>query len=499
MRTFSFSKFIVLFVTIWVSIIYLIVFPITTEYMNDDADITIWVISIIGWGLLFFCLLTWKHLTGNLFTIYSIFVVFAFLFTYGQCLMWALGIHLPGEIGASRLYTLGVPTKEGIIRTQLYSLVGLLVFHCGAILSYKKHDYRETATFLLPKDDLTDKYPRERDILFYVCKLTSIISTPLMFYSIIRNIAINRLYGYGAALYNAEVVASQNNIVLLLRMMYFPSIIGLLIGSKYRSQIVRVCYINFFIFTVLSIFAGDRGEWLFPLCFLLWMHHKYKSRLNIKKIFRFCIIGILLIIISVGVRNSRSSGVTVSGLLSAIAGESNPIVSAIFELGGSMRPTLIVMQYGWGKYPFGNTYILALFGMVTERLIMVFIPNYRSLSSWFSRSYLGISYGAGFSFLAEAIINYGPYVALIALFILGVAGSKIMFSVEKIDANDEPIKAFIGISTAYAMIQGIRNTLLVAAKTWVFSTLLIYLLYVVYRSYIMKRKKYLNPLSSDLK
>lgn len=480
MKRVSFIKLFVTVITIIVTSIYLVEFPNDSGMFINNIDGTIYILSLLGWVCLFFCIITWKKLTGCFISMYSIYLLFIVLFTYGQCLMWALGIHLPDEIGKSYLYTFNIPNKISILKTQMLTLASIMAFHCGSVMFFNKGEKRKVSTINVTK--------RKRLCLYNICILTSIISTPLMFYSIIRNIIISRVYGYGAALYNTDVVAAQNNLILLLRLMYFPSIVGLLIGSKYEKRIMYICYINFFVFTLLGLLAGDRGEWLFPLFILVWMHNKYLKKIDFTRLLKYAFVGLVLVIISVAIRDSRSNGITAKGVIDAIIGETNPIVSAVFELGGSMRPTLIILENGWGQYPFGNSYILALLGMVTERIIMMFIPDYLSLSAWFSHSYLGIRYGAGFSIVAEALMNYGPYVALISIYLLGALCSKLFFSIENIDINHYPIYVFFAIGTAYSLLQIIRNTLLVGLKMWIFSTVIMIVIYHVYYLISNRRK-----------
>lgn len=486
MRKVPLSKFIAFSLFVLLLVVYCSLYLYFREETGDNLKTFIWVLSLMGWAQFAMSIVTWWKVSGSFFSIYSIFLTISYLFTFGQCLMWGIGIHLPGEIGQARLYTLPVPTQSSIVQTQIITLIGLLCFHTGAVLLFKdqsNHNMIQTG-----KQSFDVKVvENQRNVLFQVCKITSIVSTPLMFYSIVRNILINRQFGYGAALYNADVVASQNNVILLLRMMYIPSILGLLIASRYRKNIYRICYTNFGIFMVLSLFAGDRGEWLFPLCLIVWMHHKYYKRINAQKAIKYAVLAVLLVTISVAVRNTRSSGVTVSGIIDSIVGERNPIVSGFFELGSSMRPTLILIQHGWGTYPYGNSYLHAVLGMVTERVIRLYQSNYIGLSSWFSQNFLGITYGAGFSFIAEAVMNYGPYGSIIVLFVLGMISSKFMFSVENMDYNNSPLGVFLKVSTCYSMLQGIRNTLLTATKTWIFSTVLIILLYYLYSSLLKRR------------
>ncbi len=468
---------VVLFETTVAVLLYLVLY--NAAFSNFSS--TIYVLSVLGWIELVFCFISMKRKCGKFFTLYSIFMGFAFLFTYGQCLLWAFGIHLDHEISNTRLYRLGFPTEESIIRAQMLTLTGLQVFHCGALLAFRKKAVQERA--------LSDRFfsAGNKSALLKASWICNLVSTPFMVYSILRSIAINRVYGYGATLNNAEVVATQNNLIMLIRLMYIPSLFGILIASDYKKWSVRFCYLSFFAYMIISMLAGDRGEWLFPLFFLVWMHHRFYKPIRARSLAAYLLLGLLFVTVSVGIRESRSAGVTISGFAEALVGSENPIISAVFEMGSSMRPTVVLTQYGWNNYPYGNSYLLAIVGMITERPLRALIPGYQSLSSWFSGSFLGINYGAGFSFLAEAFSNFGPYLFLAAMFIIGVLFSKFMFFAESIDNSNRPVLIFFAMATANSMILSIRNTMLVSLKYWAYSTLPI--LAVCYFLYALTAKK----------
>lgn len=473
------------FLTAIGTLVFFLIYCACYELKFINEDIAIFLLSVLGWISLVFSIFTWKKITGMYFTLYTIFIIFAYLFNYGQCLMWALGIHFKGEIGTTWLYTLPIPSKNGIIKTQMISLMGLVAFHCGALLMARKTRKDKIARI----DSGKILKNLESRVLWEICRVTLIISMLCMYYALIRDVVINRIYGYGATLYNQDVVASQNNIVLLVRMMFFPSIIGILIGRGYNKTDRIVCYLAFAVFVILNIMGGHRGTWIYPLIILIWMDHTFIKRINVKKGFLYLISGIFIVLLTVAVRNTRGTSISLSSIMYSVINEENPIVSAVFEMGGSMRPALIITEHGWGKYPYGNTYILAVFGMVTERVIKIFIPNYIGVSSWFSQVYLGIKYGAGFSMIAEALINYGPYSSIPFLFLLGVIYSRLI-TTNDVDVNEHPLTMFVKISALYVMIYSVRNYILGSLKLFVFSTLFIYIAVLFVRNYKKARLRH---------
>ncbi len=473
------TKFVSIFICILAFVIYLFVYG-----ELSGSKTVIYILSLLGVVEFVWCYVSLKRVTGKFFSLYGIFLLFAFLFNYGQCLMWAFGIHYRNEIGTANIYTSGIPTGDTIVKTQLLTLMGLLAFHTGALLIMKK-----------PKVDIEEEYINpciiqvnlKAQALHLACLIAIIVSLPLMYLYQIRDILVNAYYGYGATLYNATVVSSQNNVIELLRQMYFPALVGLLISSGYRKKTVCFCYVSFALYTLLHLMAGNRGEWIFPLFILVWMHHSFVKKMSIKKIIVYSLVGSFIVSVCVGLRNVRDTGISFSALISAMLIDDNPIVSAVFELGGSMRPAILITESGWGIYPYGNTYLLALMGMVTEKFIPFFVPDYVSVSYWFSHYYLKLNFGIGFSLIAEAFINFGPNIAIVFLLFIGMVYS-VFISSDHLNVNNNPLKVFLKICALNAMILSVRNYILGSFKQFIFSTLTIYILAILFFSIFKKRK-----------
>lgn len=440
-------------------------------------------VVILSWiGIVFFtlCYINWKKITGTWFSLYSIFYIFLCLFMFGQCFMWAFGIHDDGEIGKMNLFRFGVPaTEKGILTAQLMAISGVVMLHGGVSLFYKKDNNQIRYE--------TDFNSSTDGTLFLVSCGACVIGTVATFYSLARNIVVNSIYGYGATLYNAEVVSSQSNLILLVRMLFFPALVGMLVGSNFKCSVCKIVYGIFTVFVVVSLFAGDRGEWIFPLLILIWMHHNYVKRIDKKKLLLYAIVGLVLIAVSVAVRNVRSDGVTLQAIFEELVSNENPIVSAFFEFGRGMQHSAILMERGWDSYPYGNTYILSILGMITDAIPRMLISGYQSLSTWYSSEFLGIPYGAGFSIIAEGLINFGPYFFWVPLFFIGAILSRFAFGLNDGLRDTNSLNAFMKISITYCAIQGIRNTTLTSLKMFVFSTVMIYFATVIFKNLLGRR------------
>lgn len=463
------SSFLALLMLIPAIALFLFLFQIPNDMANSS---TVWFLSVLGWCVYLFCLYVWKRKTGQLFCPYIIFFSFAFVFHYGQCLMWAFNIHLENEIGTRLLYgsiVAGVPYLRDIIRTQVLCLMGLYAFHCGALLVSKRDISNKSDKMNIYQFDKQPINVIYRRILLAVSIVSFLISMPLSVYDELQVFFLNQQYGYGASLYggfdNSFIHWSR-----LLSWLYFPSMIGLLIGSSYRLRYRVIVYVSFLLYSILSFGAGDRGTVLYTACFLIWAHHCFYKHINWKQFLVLLISALFVIQLFVGIRNIRSEGVSLAGLTEAIMLEKNPLVSAFFEMGSTMSVVIILLKSGWNIYPFGNTYLLAIPGMITDKIILFFIPNYSNISGWFSQTYLNISFGAGFSMIGEALVNFGPYCSLLVLFILGIICSKLMYIC--LTKSTNLLFMFFQISTARMLVSMCRDQILVGLKTWFFSTFL---------------------------
>lgn len=463
------------FFSLFCFVLYIAIFDI-----NISNYSLIQINSVLGIFLLVYCLLTWHQCSGKWFDLYTICLVFMFLFTYGQCFMWALGIHSDTEIGKSWAYGVGTITPQIVYKTQLLTLISILMFHCGCIWSYKS------------EKKVRKKNIQEREVesyyLFRASIIATSISTPLKYYVTLSNAINTRIYGYGSNLYNPDVVNRQNNIVILLSMMYFPALVGLLISSNYNKWVIRFTYINIIIFSALSALSGSRGEWIYAITLLIYMHHVLYRKINIKRFLLYILLAIFIINIGYIIRVARLEGMSMDAVRHAFLGESHPIRDTFFEMGGTMIIPAIILRNGWGSYPYGNTYILALLGMFTEKGLSYVIPGYSAVGGWFSHSYLGLSFGAGFSFVAEALMNFGPYIGAVFIGFLGLLLGRFVSGEVKPDGS--PISNFFSVSITYCIVRAIRNTSISGLKIFIFSTLLIYVIYFALKNVRLKKLYY---------
>ncbi|MCJ7992213.1 hypothetical protein MUB15_28550 [Priestia sp. OVS21] len=72
-----------------------------------------------------------------------------------------------------------------------------------------------------------------------------------------------------------------------------------------------------------------------------------------------------------------------------------------------MKPTIVLQNGGWTDWPYANTYLLAVLGMVTNKLIYILGIPFELVSAWFSQDYLGLTWGLVFLLLLKRFLTEG--------------------------------------------------------------------------------------------
>ena len=432
-------------ISAYLYLLFLILFLLCDSFFKDN--IPIFIFSILGVLVFIFINYSYKKNTGRIFDLYIITIWFMFLFNFGQCFAWAFNIHYEGEIGSTVLFRYFVPNSLDIVRAQLAFLMCIIVFH-GTIIFFKNSKTKK----MVSKEMIS----KERGTLFKASKLMALFIIPTEFYYTVTNYIQAKNYGYGS-LYYGELAEQGSKILTVLNYSFFPCLVGLLVGSNYRKNIRQLVYLVFFIYVLLNLLLGDRGSWIYTLFILIWMHHTYYVKISKKNFFIFIIVSFLLLYLVFAIVSVRNQGINFNSVVNALSSSTtNPIISALFEMGGSMGINIIVIRDNI-KYPLGNSYLLSLLGAISTRIPKIFDINYITLTRWFSQEYLGIAWGAAFTIFAEGIVNLGVYFAPLIFVLYGILLKKVLLL--KRNSYLSPIRIYIYLSIVSFFLNMIRNTM----------------------------------------
>ena len=429
-------------------------------------------VLLLSWvGLFQFIFIVYVHfkVLHRLFDLNSIFILISFLFNFGQCFLWLIGVHSDTEIGRGLLFKHYSVDSNQIFRSQLFFLISVLAFYVGTILFRRSHE----KTFGKNIDFKS---------IFKCSALLSIVVVPITFYSLINSFIKAQKNGYFSLYYGND--PTSTSLFSLFQFSFFICLIALLIGSRYNKKIMILVYSLFSVYMAIDIAMGDRGEWFYKLLILIFMHHVLYKRITKKQALYSLLIIIALLYLLQAIVSVRDTGITIDSIKNALMIKtSNPIVSSVFEMGGQMGINVINVNYPI-SYPFGNTYVLSFLAMPSMRILALLGIDYIPLTEWFSSDYLHLNYGAAFTMYSEAIVNTNLFLAPFVLFAEGIVFSSVL-NVYKSTMNHNPFFSLFCISMCAYLFNMIRNTAHEFFKYWFlgcFPLLIFILLYYYFTS-----------------
>lgn len=471
------------------TLISLIAYTIFTSVINYlevsyiyNCEKLLFLMSWVGVIILFYCIYSWYVITKTLFCPYIIFLSFLAFFNFGQCLMWSIGVHSYNEIGKIAMYeALPPPTSIQILKAQLYVCLCILFFHLGALLCYK------------PKNNIIKKSNNKEIyyvVIYKISILIAIIAIPITLYRGIILLKHAIQYGY-ASLYYSDTI-NTSGITMIIEIFFFPSLIGLLIGSKYKKGVVRNVYLIFAIYLLINLLQGDRGSWIYKIITLVWLSHSFNKKINFKraiKLIGLSIISLYCVYALMELRGKGLSNVSFEDIKNAFDLKNSPIVSALFEMGNSMTIMIILLSVGSGIWPYSNSYFVAIAGLPTTRILKPLGLDLVLIDNWFSQDYLGINWGAGFSMIGEAFLNYGFYLAPLILIIIGYFIGSVLYIKNNDSIMNHPLKYFFVATSLASLIGWSRGSSLMFLRNWFRGTVLIVFIVLIIVAYSKKVSK----------
>lgn len=461
-------------------------FLLLSKDINITDNVSESLIAILSWcGIVIYIvyLLYWKKKTGSIFSPVTIFLSFMLIFNYGQCILWAFGIHSPKEIGQAPIFSRVNADNALILQSQILFIVSFIAVNTGIILLWKNDNKIETKN----EAPMRDADQKHKTLLTTSIFIGSIVVPITLFYAFSR-LYYSKVYSYHD-LYYGSISGYINNAIFQLARGLFPMVLtGLLIGSNYENKTRHLVYTLFVIYATVMLLCGDRGEWIIPAIVLVWMHFTFYKKPAARKIVKFIPIALLILLIIDAIVGMRNTQLTWNGLVDSIlTNDNSTIQSLLLEFGQTMGISIILIK-NTVTTPYGNTMLMSIPTALSTGLYNILSgANYVQLHTWFPENYLKIDYGTDFSMIGEAQLNFGyaltPFILLIEAMIL----SKIFNAAMRKHKN--PLTQCLCINAIMAITKLPRTTIWITLNSIVISTVVYMLVYTIVASSTRKKEK----------
>ena len=389
--------------TLFVNTIFLVVALIFLSIYNTNTNlVNIESVSIFGILVMLFIIISWKYVYFRMFSPYIVFVCSLYLCLCGQSIMWALGMEAGFRDLRENTFW-GIKNYE-IANGLIYSYLCLLVLHFTVVFYLRNNGhYRQIKMFNKIKGIKIGKY-----IIKFGWLLVLVSIAPYLFVSYMQYTIISKV-GYVDQYANMNVSSAMSQFSD-----YLCVGILMLLFAKERGMITKYSiyvYIITLFYLFIEIQLGHRTPIILFFIAILFI---FFSRKNIKFKWVICtvIIGLIGMALMRCIVLMREGIITNFDDLFVFLGDkkNNPIIDFLGDIGWNIFSLINVQRLIPTHYEYSNgfSYLISLTSIFPNLGFWEEHPAsvYGALGNWLQKE-LGLSFGAGFTPVAESFYNFG--------------------------------------------------------------------------------------------
>ncbi|MGK0724364.1 O-antigen polysaccharide polymerase Wzy [Aerococcus urinaeequi] len=391
--------------------------------VNINSENKIILFGWLGYIVLLWGIIAFYKIKKSNINLYTFFFIIYMLFSYGQILLYALGIQHP------RYDLISDYSNTEILSYCSYFILSTVFFLNGSIIAIRK-DRKLVKNEVKRKERDSKVNQSFNKTVKVVSWFFFLISSPVYLYNLLSNIITSIQYGYGA-LYGYDdpnFQASNSSFLNIFNSFgnwFIPSLLFLLVLYKKNKK-----FKYFFTFMIIAVIGGNfmtggrGGAMILTLAVLFLWDSEIKRFGKRRKIFLVLFLIIIISMLPVIAVYRGLANKSIASLVIAITNNEseNLIVDVVAELGGSMGPWLMVNRLipQSMNFKLGQSYIASFLAVIPSILLGGYsFTKYANLSQWLMDT-LNMSYGPGFSMHAESFYNFGwfgiPFMFLIGWF-----------------------------------------------------------------------------------
>lgn len=360
--------------------------------------------SISAASVLFTLCIAWilyssARLARSIVTPYWIFVVVAAMFNGGYAFLQVFGLNANGVLDSR----FSVAATSGAI---IYSTLSMMLLHSGAL--WRRTREREVAAEA-PSEDL------EKAAVWLGLLLVMVSAVP-MYLQLREDFGDVLSVGY-MGLYQRQIKTSLDAWQALLAQFMLPGAFLLASASKRHRGIQRLSLVLAGIYALSYLFMGYRGAAGAAMAAYGWIWH---TRIRKLPLYPSLAAGILVVfVVFPMIRLHRltmgEDRLSWDSFMSTLDNYDNPASASLSEMGGTMATLAYTMDLvpNDRDFEYGKTYAFAALTILPNIFGTARHPSVErgTASDWLVRT---VSYdtaasggGLGYSFIAEAYLNFG--------------------------------------------------------------------------------------------
>lgn len=376
---------------------------------------------VVGWMIV-----SWRLASGSFFNPYSLFIIAAAVFNGGDAFLELLHLNDNGILR-------GKFDDASIVRTVLFCAVSLACVHTGALIAAFKasrggrRQIVEKATF------------QTHMALGFALLGIALVPAILLFRTNISDVVAE---GY-MSLFQRDAETGIAAWKFILMQFLLPAAFILLAGSTRLRSVRLLSVLIILLFAVLDYFLGYRSPATAALASFAWIWHTRVKKLPV--IPTLAIAGVVVFILFPTIRVYRTTvgdeRLRLSTFTQILESYDNPAIASVEEMGDTMKTVAYTMQLvpSAKEYEHGASYGFALLGLLPNVFGTPVHPSvaHGTPSAWLIKTVepgtANAGGGWGYSFIAEAYLNFGWIGPCLVLLPLGWMIGTLQFWSERVN------------------------------------------------------------------
>ncbi|MGR5915172.1 O-antigen polysaccharide polymerase Wzy [Bacillus pacificus] len=319
-----------------------------------------------------------------------------------------------------------------------------------------------------------------------------VISTPAFLINLFTTVNLVISHGYGGIYHYRPDYPKFIDILLYMGKFFEASLICILI-SRHKNAIIRNSVLAVFLMNiVISLYTGERNGAVVSVLVIVCVWHYIIKMINKKEglilgIVAYLFVGILNAVAVV--RGQVGHGIT-DIIIVLFSKGFNIIGDFVGEVGWSLTSVGYTMQFvpNMEDFRYGSTFLYGLSTIIPNLGFWEIHPATvnAQLSEWL-QNMLGISYGPGYTMIAETYINFGWF-GLIMACLEGAAIGWLLSRVNKNTARNKlSTSAFVIIFLLVDLQSLVRSSFVVAFRDFAYILGAIFIVYILYRNHYRQK------------
>ena len=357
---------------------------------------------------------SWRRLAGSIFNPYGLFLLAAELFHGGQVLLERFGLNAQGFL-ANRF------DDAALAAAITFVTLSLAAFHLGACLSFVR-----TRPPAPPPEDVPAS-PASLRPLRYTAWTLLLVALPAALLTLSQAAVLVLSSGY-LGLYQGEKSIGLASADQILSAFLVPGAILLMVSSRRNHALLAFSALLMASYSLVLFFLGIRGWAVLPLIAYAWVWHRMIAPLPKTLLFSAGATALFVVFPFVKVARAISGQdrLSLNYLWSAFLSGDNPVVGILSEFGYNLRTVAYTLKLvpSARDFDFGQSYLYALTTAIPNLFWELHPAKARGTpGDWLVQTVEPViaaeGGGIGFSFIAEAYLNFGWLGGLLGLALLG--------------------------------------------------------------------------------